>query len=194
MLNAQWSSHHSTLRRQMHERHKWKTRAATMKPVKFQNIDMMCVSGVVALFAQVLSRTVLRYMQFRIVSDRDGVCVYVSIHVHCSLQCYFQNRNEMQKKDSKTQQYSTPSSYTTKSLFEHSITHINNTVTWICNMWSDWKLFRSCCCSLLQCGFIVAPWTIFFSCMQLNFRSGFFDWFGFNAAFHKYKSKYESEL
>lgn len=122
------------------------------------------------------------------------VCVYVSIHVHCSLQCYFQNRNEMQKKDSKTQQYSTPSSYTTKSLFEHSITHINNTVTWICNMWSDWKLFRSCCCSLLQCGFIVAPWTIFFSCMQLNFRSGFFDWFGFNAAFHKYKSEYESEL
>lgn len=82
----------------MHERHKWKTRAATMKPVKFQNIDMMCVSGVVALFAQVLSRTVLRYMLFRIVSGRDGVCVYVSIHVHCSLQCYFQNRNEMQKK------------------------------------------------------------------------------------------------
>lgn len=71
----------------MHERHKWKTRAATMKPVKFQNIDMMCVSGVVALFAQVLSRTVLRYMQFRIVSDRDGVCVCMSAFMciaHCS--------------------------------------------------------------------------------------------------------------
>lgn len=174
MLNAQWSSHHSTLRRQMHERHKWKTRAATMKPVKFQNIDMMCVSGVVALFAQVLSRTVLRYMQFRIVSDRDGVCVcvYVSIHVHCSLQCYFQNRNEMQEKDSKTQQHSTPSSYTTKSLFEHSITHINNTVTWICNMWSDWKLFRSCCCCSLR--FYCCSLNNFFFMYAIKFSIRFF--------------------
>lgn len=100
------------------------------------------------------------------------VCVYVSIHVHCSLQCYFQNRNEMQKKDSKTQQHSTPSSYTTKSLFEHSITHINNTVTWICNMWSDWKLFRSCCCCSLR--FYCCSLNNFFFMYAIKFSIRFF--------------------